>query len=314
MSIASTGCLKSSTVGTIVDPLWDLDNQNDQHRDYVVDDFTMEALMEVHRNNPIGLLVHRDELDGFFKSANKYRGGKGDDSQRWLSLYNGKSIKVNRKGNEGDKLQLKRTAVSITGTIQRRILDNYLQGDNIDSGAMARWLLCFPKMPSAKHTWKEVPDVSGILTKLYLALDRISIDSTFRFSNRAKDCFVKDWNDPIVERTERESNAAMEAMLAKSRGYCARIALIIHCIEESCKLEDAVSGIDVELPLELEISSRTVEKAISLSKYYIAQAELVYGIRRELENSLPEVWVILEKLSKEKGGWIKLEMLVKRLK
>ncbi|MEL7068612.1 MAG: DUF3987 domain-containing protein [Cyanobacteria bacterium J06581_3] len=303
MSIAPTGSMKSPTMDIITNPLWELDNQCDESRDYIVDDFTMEALMQVHQNNPRGLLVHRDELDGLFKSNNKYRGGKGDDSQRWLSLYSGKSVKVNRKGNEGSRLQLKKTAVSITGTIQPRILSHYIQGDNIHSGTSARWLFCIPEMPPAKYTEKKIPNISDDLTDLYSRLDRIPADSLFIFSDEARDYFVKEWNDPIVDRITQESNLAIEAILSKLRGYCARIALVLHCIDELASVCDTdVSRNTVEV--SPQISLETIKKAVSLSKFYLQQAEKVHRVE-EAQNSIKEVWIILRQLSEERGGWIK---------
>ena len=303
MNIAPTGSLKSPTMDVIIDPLWQLDDEESDSRDYIVDDFTMEALIQVHENNRKGLLVYRDELDGLFKSANKYRGGKGDDSQRWLSLYSGKHTKTNRKGNDGSTIKLNKTAVSITGSIQPEILEGYLEGENVHNGTSSRWLLCKPLMPSAKFIWQESPDVSDILSQMYSKLDKIPNDSVFLLSDEAKKYFVERWHDPIVDRAEKETIPSIRAVLSKLKGYCVRIALVLHSIHEVATgiKTDSEKDFDISKEIPIEI----IKKAIKLSYFYLAQAESVYGVVKDSESCLSEVWVILRDLSKEKGGWIK---------
>jgi len=61
-------------------------------------DCTREALCDLLRENPRGLLVHRDELAGWARSLNQYKGGKGNDKQFWLNLWSGEPVAVNRRG------------------------------------------------------------------------------------------------------------------------------------------------------------------------------------------------------------------------
>lgn len=58
----------------------------------VVEDTTVEALTEVLKDNPRGVLVLKDELTGWFASMDAYKGGgKGASMDRahWLEAYNG---------------------------------------------------------------------------------------------------------------------------------------------------------------------------------------------------------------------------------
>lgn len=58
----------------------------------VVEDITVEALTEVLKDNPRGVLVLKDELTGWFASMDAYKGGgKGASMDRahWLEAYNG---------------------------------------------------------------------------------------------------------------------------------------------------------------------------------------------------------------------------------
>src|SRR5262249_51188745 len=66
----------------------------------VIEDVTMEALQEVMRDSPNGVLCHRDELAGWFGSMDKYgsRGGAAADRGFWLQAYDGGSSSWNRIG------------------------------------------------------------------------------------------------------------------------------------------------------------------------------------------------------------------------
>jgi len=62
---------------------------------FIVNDVTLEALIELHNENKNGIGVLKDELAGFFKDMNKYR--EGGDKEHWLSSWSGKQINLNRK-------------------------------------------------------------------------------------------------------------------------------------------------------------------------------------------------------------------------
>ena len=66
-------------------------------RRVVVQDITTESLAVIHSENPRGLLTYRDELTGWVRSFNQYK-GKGADRQFWLSNASGLPLQVDRKG------------------------------------------------------------------------------------------------------------------------------------------------------------------------------------------------------------------------
>lgn len=106
-------------------------------REYWVEHITVEALIRTINENPRGFLVYRDEIDGFFKALNKYRGGKGDDEAFYLTLNNGGGPKVILIERER-RVDVERSCVPITGTIQRKTLDEEMTPQKISSGWMAR--------------------------------------------------------------------------------------------------------------------------------------------------------------------------------
>jgi hypothetical protein len=56
-------------------------------RRLLVSDITTEGLLSVHARAPLGLLLYRDELGGWFKGFDQYKGGKGSDAQTWAEMH-----------------------------------------------------------------------------------------------------------------------------------------------------------------------------------------------------------------------------------
>lgn len=65
----------------------------------LVEDITVEALTEVLKDNPRGVLTLKDELTGWFAGMDAYKGGKGGasmDRAHWLEAYNGGRRTIDR--------------------------------------------------------------------------------------------------------------------------------------------------------------------------------------------------------------------------
>lgn len=65
----------------------------------LVEDITVEALTEVLKDNPRGVLTLKDELTGWFAGMDAYKGGKGGasmDRAHWLESYNGGRRTIDR--------------------------------------------------------------------------------------------------------------------------------------------------------------------------------------------------------------------------
>src|SRR5260370_5684154 len=97
---------------------------------WITSDATIEALGELLRDNPRGLLLARDELDAWFQSFARYRGKSGgSDRAQWLELHQAGTLRIDRLTRERKRLAVRRAAVSLTGTIQPGLLANALDPD-----------------------------------------------------------------------------------------------------------------------------------------------------------------------------------------
>ncbi|RLS51881.1 MAG: DUF3987 domain-containing protein [Planctomycetota bacterium] len=78
------------------------------------EDATVEAVGSLLAGNPRGMLLARDELSGWFGSFDQHSGGKGGaDSAKWLSMYNGETVTIDRKTGTPRTICIPNAAMSI---------------------------------------------------------------------------------------------------------------------------------------------------------------------------------------------------------
>ena len=295
--VARTGGLKSPSQNPILDPLVrleieskeqydsDLENYQIDHarwkkdkdadpadepkepirKRFLTKDATLETLERLHGQNPRGLLIHRDELAGDFKSENAYRGGKGADRENKLDQWNGSPIIVDRKERE---ITIERSAISRTGTIQWEVLQG-LMGDHDDpAGIFARWLFDCTEAPPRFISFENEQEtgIDDLLTNLYKQLGKMP-QADYLLSPEAKPLF-QEWQHFLVDRERKESNNGLRAVFPKIEAYTARFALWLHVV-------NAALANDLPQPI---ISGTTMQRAIALAQYYLSQWELVMAI------------------------------------
>ena len=115
-------------------------------------DTTVEALVGILQDNPRGLLVYRDELAGWVRSMDQYKGGKGSDRQHWLNLWSTDEVVVDRKSRMGEPIILAKPFVSLFGGIQPAMLGELRAG--MEDGLMDRFLFAYPAPRHVRFTEK----------------------------------------------------------------------------------------------------------------------------------------------------------------
>lgn len=106
-------------------------------RHFLTNDFTMESLIPMFRACARGILLHFDELAGLFTSLNQYKGGKGSDNDRLLSLFDCKPLKVDRVGKT---YYCKESGVAILGGIQPERLPQIFTKNMHENGMVYRFI------------------------------------------------------------------------------------------------------------------------------------------------------------------------------
>lgn len=135
----------------------------------IADDTTVEALVGILENNPRGLLIDKDELTGWVRAMDQYKGGKGADRQHWLSIWSSKAVVVDRKSCAGEPVIIDRPWVSLFGGIQPAMLKELSGGQ--EDGLLDRFLFAYPKPRRTLFSESEISheaeaDYAGLYKKL----------------------------------------------------------------------------------------------------------------------------------------------------
>jgi len=230
-------------------------------RQLIVDDVTIEAMGETLKSNPRGVLWYRDELTGLLTDLDKYSGKKGGTKARLMTTYDSGPWKTNRI-TEDRNLYIANATVSIFGTIPPSALSSIFSDFDAAIGFLPRFL--FIRVDQDKPplwTNKTVSETTTIrlreILKKLLAFEFGPDDGPIivDVSVPAKRLYTEWFNRQVIEPWVDADSAIYEAVLAKLRGQCLRIALILHClsIASSRKSEFKVIGKD------------TMKKAITLA-------------------------------------------------
>lgn len=239
----------------------------------VVNDITLEALIDLHQNNENGIGVLKDELAGWLKDMNKYRAGS--DLEFWLSSWSGQSVSVNRMTRKGGFVEY--PFISVLGGIQPSIFDNLTTEENKENGFMDRLLISYPdvkvdKYIDAEMSYEAIKWYEEIITKFYNDVKR-KFESTkedertftVKFSPDAKTEWVRIFNDITDKQNSDNENQYLKSMYPKQKSYVPRFALLIHLFE--C-FNNNWNNIEF-------IEKDSMIKAEKLSNYFVNNAKKV---------------------------------------
>ena len=241
---------------------------------FIANDITLEALLELHDENPNGVGILKDELAGFFKSMNQYR--EGGDKEHWLSSWSNKSINLNRKTAKSAFVE--RAYMPILGGIQPSIMDQFQTEENMENGFLDRVLFCYPELKVQYMSDKVMKPEQMQWFSDYIIKFYDDTKKTIKYSNEGEivPVIAKYTKEADIERKriDRETvdlqnsdnlSAYMKSMLPKQKNYVSRFALLIQAL--TC-LEDPKQSIT-------EITKSSILKAEILSKYFIEMARKI---------------------------------------
>lgn len=231
---------------------------------HLVSDITTEGLLLIHSQSPRGLLLHRDELGGWFRSFNAYKAG-GGDAQTWCEVHQGRPAIVDRKSSAAT-ISVPRASVSIVGGIQPGIAREVLSGEHLVDGVAARCLFAVadnhvPEWSEATIS-EEVSKGWADLLEQLLGVEPYDDGSPhdLTLSAEAKSLFVS-FHDALAARIE-DSDGPLRSALSKLSGGTARLALVVQL------------GTD---PWSTEIDATSMEAGVSLSLWFEEQARQMYA-------------------------------------
>lgn len=243
---------------------------------FIANDITLEALVDLHEENKNAIGLFKDELAGWFKDMNKYRAGS--DLEFWLSTWSGKSVFLNRKTAKSSFVES--PLISVLGGIQPGVLDSFYTEENKDNGFIDRMLLCFPDLLVEEYNENELNP--GILTwysdyvisfydTVKVKVLKFNNDDEIepiiaKFSIDAKKEWKRIFNDITGQQNSDEENEYMKSMLPKQKSYIPRFALLINTL--NWYNSNGYTDLDV-------ISKESILAAEKLSKYFIAMSKKI---------------------------------------
>jgi hypothetical protein len=241
---------------------------------FIANDITLEALVDLHQESDNAVGVFKDELAGWLKDMNKYR--EGSDLEFWLSTWSGKSVNLNRLTRKGSFVE--KPFIPVLGGIQPNIFNTFYTEENKDNGFMDRMLLCYPDLSIDKYNENEISDdilkwYKEIVISFYDTIKSIIkrdedgdiISLTAKFSDEAKIEWMRIFNEMTDIQNNEEENEYLKSMFPKQKSYIPRFACLIHVFNDFFS----------EGGNSLLISKESVLKAEKLSKYFIATAKKI---------------------------------------
>ena len=242
---------------------------------FIANDITLEALVDLHQESSNAVGVFKDELAGWFKDMNKYR--EGSDLEFWLSCWSGTQIDLTRVSRRGSHIA--KPSIPVLGGIQPGVLSNFNTSENQENGFMDRILICYPNLKSEYLSRKRISRdllewFNDVIVRFYETIKNKKVE----FDNDGEikpllaimtdEAFDTYW-DEHMRITDKENdegtNQYLKSMLPKQKAYIARFALIIHVFNNFFNNGNQ----------ELNISKESIEKAIKLSRYFIENAKKV---------------------------------------
>ncbi len=247
------------------------------------DDTTVEALAVLLLQNWRGLLMVRDELAGWLGGFDRYAQGKGGDVAKWLEMYGGRSMMVDRKSGTPRTLYVPRAAVSVAGGIQPGTLRRALGVEHRENGFAARLLLACP--PRKPKRWTEADIPPDIETDIGMLFDLLySLQPATNAGGEAQPITVKltpegkaAWATFSDEHAQEQVDLTgdLAAVWSKLEGYAARLALVVHFARWA--------GGDPTLADPDLVDAASIAAGVRLVRWFGNEARRVYAMLAENE-------------------------------
>lgn len=110
---------------------------------FLVSDITQEAMAKSISENPRGICLYMDELQGWINNFTHYN--KGSEEQFYISLFNGYMYISDRKMNTNN-IMIDSPFSNVIGTIQPEILIDTFKGSKSNNGFLDRILFAIPEI------------------------------------------------------------------------------------------------------------------------------------------------------------------------
>lgn len=229
---------------------------------YLLNDYTPEALYDVHTINDRGLCIYRDELKGWLDDFGRYN--KSGEQSTMLSTFYRQPMQINRASKE--PIFIHKPCIYVSGGIQPDILSDLAKDNRAENGFLSRFIFAYPDLADKQpYSNKKLNADSLMKYHKYLnVLTTIPEIVDLKLSNEAELIYANWYNDN-AEKTNNEPTGYLKGVYGKLDVISLRLAIVVHGMYLVCEQNTST-----------EISATTMQTAIELIEYFRATALKVY--------------------------------------
>ena len=253
-------------------------DQQSEPPQLVVQQFSMEALHQIMMNNNCQILGMYDEMSVMYGQLDAYKhSGSRLDRSTLLDLYNGGSWSRNFRNREQAMVKMQKTAFNMCGFIQPSFVLSMLDSNDPDAFNDRQFFVCpeevefmygdlkVPMDPSVVH-------LEDIFRRIKYAHQRMTV---YTFDDAALAAFIRSHDELCTRKISIPDDEDRRGILSKARGQLARMAMVIHTLEQAIKYpkNDVCSSTESENEIEWNaiIKEESVIKAEEIMKFLIEQ-------------------------------------------
>ena len=222
----------------------------------LISDFTPEALLYIHHNNPNGVCIYVDELNGWLKNFNRYN--NSGEAETYLSMWSGTPISLDRAS--GKSIRIDEPFIGVIGSTQISVLKEFAREGRNSNGFMDRLLFVYPTNPKTikwninKVDKRLLDNYKNIITCL---LDLDNKKELLPIEQNAKE-YLFNWQNDRPEDFLFDYERSIEIKLQQ---YVLRFSLVIQLLYYACKEGD-----------KIQIGLKAIKAGIKLFEYYKVNA------------------------------------------
>ena len=229
---------------------------------YLLNDYTPEALYNAHNINSRGICIYRDELKGWLDDFGRY--SKSGEQSTMLSTYYRQPMQINRASKE--PINIEKPSIYVSGGIQPEILKDLAKDSRAENGFLSRIMFAYPDLDE-KQYYSNKKLNAETLTDYHKYLNVLaSIKETINLSLSVEaEKLYCTWYNKNVDITNKEPKGYLKGVYGKLDVISLRLAIVVHGMDYVCNGNTSTV-----------ISAESMQTAINLTEYFRATALKVY--------------------------------------
>tara|TARA_B110000971_G_scaffold164276_1_gene168151 strand:- start:291 stop:2399 length:2109 start_codon:yes stop_codon:yes gene_type:complete len=229
---------------------------------YLLNDYTPEALYKAHTINNRGICIYRDELKGWLDDFGRY--SKSGEQSTMLSTYYRQPMQINRASKE--PINIEKPSIYVGGGIQPEILKDLAKDSRAENGFLSRIMFAYPDLDKKQHYSNKKMNTETLndYHKYLNSLTNIKEVINLSLSDEAEAIYCK-WFNMNVDITNDEPRGYLKGVYGKLDVISLRLAIVIHGMDFVCNEYSSN-----------EITAKSMQTAINLTEYFRATALKVY--------------------------------------